>query len=70
MDRSPRGLINIPNGQRISFVPSTTHRTICLRAALHFDDAMTPKYHPTPLSGGDRKALKKELMKSGAIDGN
>jgi hypothetical protein len=22
---------------------------------------MSPKYHPTPLSGGDRKALKKEL---------
>jgi hypothetical protein len=22
---------------------------------------MTPKYHPTPLSGGDRKALKKEM---------
>ena len=25
---------------------------------------MSPKYHPTPLSGGDRKALKKELSKS------
>jgi phage FluMu protein Com len=25
---------------------------------------MAPKYHPTPLSGGDRKALKKELVKS------
>jgi hypothetical protein len=25
---------------------------------------MAPKYHPTPLSGGDRKALKKALEKS------
>ena len=25
---------------------------------------MAPKYHPIPLSGGDRKALKKELAKS------
>jgi hypothetical protein len=28
---------------------------------------MTPKYHPTPLSGGDRKALKKELGKAARI---
>ena len=28
---------------------------------------MVPKYHPTPLSGGDRKALKKELGKSRAM---
>jgi hypothetical protein len=28
---------------------------------------MAPKYHPTPLSGGDRKALKKELVKSRAM---
>jgi hypothetical protein len=25
---------------------------------------MAPKHHPTPLSGGDRKALSKELGKS------
>jgi phage FluMu protein Com len=25
---------------------------------------MAPKYHPTPLSGGDRKALNKELRKA------
>ena len=25
---------------------------------------MAPKYHPTPLSGGDRKALAKELTKA------
>jgi hypothetical protein len=25
---------------------------------------MAPEYHPTPLSGGDRKALQKELGKA------
>jgi hypothetical protein len=25
---------------------------------------MAPKHHPTPLSGGDRKALNKELGKA------
>ena len=28
---------------------------------------MAPKFHPTPLSGGDRKALKKELGKARAM---
>ena len=28
---------------------------------------MAPKYHPTPLSGGDRKALTKELGKARAM---
>ena len=28
---------------------------------------MAPKYHPTPLSGGDRKALNRELGKSRAM---
>jgi hypothetical protein len=28
---------------------------------------MAPKYHPTPLSGGDRKALAKELIKGRAM---
>jgi phage FluMu protein Com len=28
---------------------------------------MNPKYHPTPLSGGDRKALNKELGKARAM---
>jgi hypothetical protein len=28
---------------------------------------MTPKYHPTPLSGGDRKALNKEVGKARAM---
>jgi len=30
---------------------------------------MAPKWHPTPLSDGDRKALKKELGKSQAVTG-
>lgn len=30
---------------------------------------MAAKYHPTPLSGGDRKALKKELLKARAMTG-
>jgi len=30
---------------------------------------MLPKWHPTPLSGGDRKALKKELSKARAMTG-
>ncbi len=28
---------------------------------------MAPKYHPTPLSGGDRKALNKELTKARGV---
>ena len=28
---------------------------------------MAPKHHPMPLSGGDRKALKKELARSQGI---
>jgi len=30
---------------------------------------MPPKYHPTPLSGGDRKALRKELVRARAMTG-
>src|SRR5258708_24240282 len=30
---------------------------------------MAPKHHPTPLSGGDRKALKKEIGKARAMTG-
>jgi hypothetical protein len=30
---------------------------------------MAPKHHPTPLSGGDRKALSKELGKARAMTG-
>jgi hypothetical protein len=29
---------------------------------------MSPKHHPTPLSGGDRKALSKELRKSVGVE--
>jgi hypothetical protein len=28
---------------------------------------MSPKHHPTPLSGGDRKALRKELTKARGV---
>jgi hypothetical protein len=30
---------------------------------------MAPKHHPTPLSGGDPKALTKEIAKSRAMTG-
>jgi hypothetical protein len=30
---------------------------------------MAPKHHPTPLSGGDRKALNKELGKARVMTG-
>jgi hypothetical protein len=30
---------------------------------------MAPKHHPAPLSGGDRKALTKELGKARAMTG-
>src|SRR5262245_58282721 len=35
--------------------------------SLRLDIRMAPKYHPTPLSGGDRKALAKALGKSRAM---
>ncbi len=35
--------------------------------SLRLDVQMAPKYHPTPLSGGDRKALAKELGKARAM---
>jgi hypothetical protein len=36
--------------------------------SLRLDVRMVPKYHPTtPLSGGDRKALRKELGKARAM---
>src|ERR1700674_5003804 len=34
--------------------------------SLRLDVRMAPKYHPTPLSGGDRKALGKQLGKARA----
>ena len=36
---------------------------------LRLDVRMAPKHHPTPLSGGDRKALTKELGKARAMTG-
>lgn len=39
-----------------------------LRSAAYMSEwPMAPKHHPTPLSGGDRKALAKELRKSRAM---
>jgi hypothetical protein len=35
--------------------------------SLRLDVRMAPNYHPTPLSGGDRKALNKELGKARAM---
>jgi hypothetical protein len=35
--------------------------------SLRLDVRMAPKYHPTPLWGGDRKALAKELGKARAM---
>jgi hypothetical protein len=35
--------------------------------SLRLEVRMAPKYHPTPLSGGDRKALTKELGKARAM---
>ena len=35
--------------------------------SLRLDVRMAPKYHPTPLSGGERKALAKELGKARAM---
>lgn len=37
------------------------------RQTLRVDAEMAPKYHPTPLSGGDRKALQKEFVKARAM---
>jgi hypothetical protein len=35
--------------------------------SLRLDVWMAPKHHPTPLSGGDRKALNKELGRARAM---
>src|SRR5205085_167058 len=40
-----------------------------LEFGLRLDVRMAPKHHPTPLSGGDRKALTKELGKARAMTG-
>lgn len=44
-----------------------TRRRIADPISLRLDVRMPPKYHPTPLSGGDRKALSKALGKSRAM---
>jgi hypothetical protein len=40
---------------------------ICRAVSLRLEVRMPPKYHHTPRSGGDRKALKKELVRSRAM---
>ena len=40
-----------------------------IRFGLRLDVRMALKHHPTPLSGGDRKALTKELGKARAMAG-
>ncbi|TWA89418.1 hypothetical protein FBZ96_12032 [Bradyrhizobium stylosanthis] len=52
--------------------PAATRRTAAGRPSGPFDRStapprMAPKHHPTPLSGGDRKALGKELGKARAM---
>src|ERR1700730_11506740 len=55
--------------------PAVTKRTAAGRRSssagaprrLTLDARMAPKHHPTPLSGGDRKALNKELGKARAM---
>lgn len=47
-----------------------TRSTSCDRTPVCFanpDASMAPKHHPTHLSGGDRKALNKELGKARAM---
>jgi hypothetical protein len=41
---------------------------IARSGAARSDAGMAPKHHPKPLSGGDRKALTKELAKSRAAN--
>jgi hypothetical protein len=36
--------------------------------SLRLDVWMAPKYHPTPLSGGDRKALEERANNSVAVE--
>jgi hypothetical protein len=46
---------------------SPTSGVIARSGAARSYGKMAPKHHPAPLSGGDRKALKKELSKSRAM---
>src|ERR1700730_10275450 len=60
-----------PAGMKKTGAGRRSRRRSPLRTAdpisLRLDVRMAPKYHPTPLSGGDRKALAKELGTAGAM---
>ncbi len=60
-----------PAGMKKTGAGRRSRRRSPLRIAdpisLRLDVRMAPKYHPTPLSGGDRKALAKELGKARAM---
>ena len=62
---------NAPAGTKKTGAGQVSRRPSPLRIAdpisLRLDVRMAPKYHPTPLSGGDRKALAKELGKARAM---
>lgn len=49
--------------------PILTPRRILFVALIVMDGLMAPKYHPLPLSGGLRKALKKELGNARVMTG-
>jgi hypothetical protein len=49
--------------------PRSSSRRRTAGGRLILDVRMAPKHHPTPLSGGDRKALTKELGKARAMTG-
>src|SRR5258705_13520283 len=63
-----------PAGMKETGAGQGSRRRSPLRSAdpisLRLDVRMAPKYHPTPLSGGDRKALTKELGKARAMANN
>jgi hypothetical protein len=50
-----------------NYSPLLLRRAVERTGAASSDVAMTPKYHHPPLSGGDRKALTKEIAKSRAM---
>jgi hypothetical protein len=60
-----------PAGMKKTGAGRRSRRPSPLRIAdsisLRLDVRMAPKYHPTPLSGGDRKALTRELGKARAM---
>jgi hypothetical protein len=55
--------------KRTAAGPRSSSRRHRRSVAQLLDVRMAPKHHPTPLSGGDRKALNKELGKARAMTG-